>query len=425
MKKIGLIGFDKRILSSIKSSKYKLIDANEIFGDTHSLDQGYIKSNAMHRHINLKNFDIESYWRVKGEFEHYASRRVIPKSFEEQDVLFRYILSLAITLSEKVDFMIFSNLPHQGVDSVINNCAKMKEIPTYYFTPTIFKNYCYFMKEERDFHKLIKNPNPVEKDSFQKFNHTSKQNLYYMQKEFYPKRRKITKSIQTALRLRKLDKILPLRIILNKILNQYLHAEYRKIEWTLSPIFDADKLNIYFPLHLQPELTTSNMGGLFYDQNYAILKIIRQCEENKIKYNIYLKENPKQSLTSRTFLDQFRKNNNVHYVNTEYPSNLLIDNCDIVCTISGTAGWEAIKSGKPCLIFGNTWYETAPGVETDVEILDMTLKTQVVDKTTVKNWFLKHQEYFHLLQNDSAVPEMTSLFSDSGQTLKTAIETAL
>ena len=167
------------------------------------------------------------------------------------------------------------------------------------------------------------------------------------------------------------------------------------------------------------------MGGLFYDQNYAILKIIRQCEENKIKYNIYLKENPKQSLTSRTFLDQFRKNNNVHYVNTEYPSNLLIDNCDIVCTISGTAGWEAIKSGKPCLIFGNTWYETAPGVETDVEILDMTLKTQVVDKTTVKNWFLKHQEYFHLLQNDSAVPEMTSLFSDSGQTLKTAIETVL
>lgn len=425
MKKIALIGFDERIVSSMRSPKYELIDANEIFGDIQSLDKGFIKNRSLHSHINIRNFDIESYWRVKGEFDHYADRRVIPKSFEEQDLLFRYILSLAITLSEQVDYMIFSNLPHQGVDSVINNCAKMKEIPTYFFTPTIFKNYCYLMKQERNFDELIINPKSDETEQFQTFNHSSKQNLYYMQQEFHPKKRKIINQVQTALKLRKLDKILPLRIIYKKFLNYYLHADYRKIEWTLTPKFNDDNLNIYFPLHLQPELTTSNMGGLFYDQNYAILTVIRQCEDKNIKYNIFLKENPKQSMVNRAFLDQFRKNNNVHYVSAEYPSDLLIDNCDVVCTISGTAGWEAIKSGKPCLIFGNTWYETAPGVETDIEKLNITLKTRIVDKIKVKNWFLEHQKCFYLLQNDSCVDEMTSLFTESGYTLKTVIENVL
>ncbi|MDC0108732.1 capsular biosynthesis protein [Amylibacter sp.] len=422
MKKIALIGFDRKMVSSIKLTGYKIIDANEIFGDINSLDQGNMKNSILHGKINLKNCDIDSYWRIKGEFEHYANRRIIPKSFEEQDILFRYILSLAITLAEKVDLMIFSNLPHQGVDSVINNCAKMNGIPTYYFTPSIFKNFCYLMKQERNFENLVRNPIPLGREHLQSFNSSPKQFLYYMQKEFFPQKRKILNRVKTILRLIKIDKLLPLRIILKKIFNHFLHSEYRKIKWLSDTQFDKAKLNLYFPLHLQPELTTSNMGGVFYDQNYAISKLIGQCESKNLSFSIYLKENPKQSETHRAFLNQFKANKNVHFVGKNYPSDLLIENCDIVCTISGTAGWEAIKSGKPCFIFGKTWYETAPGVQKDIKNINMKIKTQKVDTNAVKNWFLEHQGCLHLLQNDTTIPDMASLVSESRQTLKSVIE---
>ena len=46
----------------------------------------------------------------------------------------------------------------------------------------------------------------------------------------------------------------------------------------------------------------------------------------------------------------------------EEESSKLIGNSQFVSTISGTAGWEAISTGKPVLIFGKTWYQNFEGV---------------------------------------------------------------
>jgi hypothetical protein len=35
-----------------------------------------------------------------------------------------------------------------------------------------------------------------------------------------------------------------------------------------------------------------------------------------------------------------------------------------VASISGTVGWEAVRKGKPALVFGHTWYASLPGVHT-------------------------------------------------------------
>ena len=53
---------------------------------------------------------------------------------------------------------------------------------------------------------------------------------------------------------------------------------------------------------------------------------------------------------------------NVVFVNKSTSSHQLINNAIAVATITGTAGWEALFRKKPALLFGNIFYELAPGV---------------------------------------------------------------
>ena len=43
-------------------------------------------------------------------------------------------------------------------------------------------------------------------------------------------------------------------------------------------------------------------------------------------------------------------------------SSSLLQNFDIVATIDGSIGWEAIKNLKPVICFGKPWYLLMPGV---------------------------------------------------------------
>ena len=417
-KKIIIAGVHTEIIKTLKMGKYELIDADSVINTINDFDTGNIQLRNISEQFDFGKIGMDQYWRMKGEFDHYTNRRVIKYAHGEQDLLFRTILHRVAKLCQSADGIILSNLPHQGVDSVLSNYAKIIKIPVYYFTPSIFKNYSYLLSEERNFSNLIPVKYKQDNKIYLDFDNTSKQQLYYMKPEYFTQKNKVVKKLRTFIKLFKLGKIIPFRIMCEKIWEYYLHSGYRSINWKENLDFDQNKLNIYIPLHLQPELTTSNMGELFYDQNYAIAKVILQCESINIDYQIYIKENPKQSGTHREFLDQFKNNRNVHFVSVKYPSDLLIDYCDVVCTVSGTAGWEAIKSGKPCLIFGRTWYETAPGVERDVKSLSLEIKKKSVDKDLVNEWFLQHQLCLHLFQNDTTVPEMWSLIGESQRTLK-------
>ena len=125
-------------------------------------------------------------------------------------------------------------------------------------------------------------------------------------------------------------------------------------------VLPTDKY-VYFPLHLQPEMTTDTLGGIYEDQLLAIERLRRIIPS---EWYIYIKENPKQTYYKRSkkFFERLSLIPNVKIV---YPNTNTWDltaNSQFVATITGTVGWEAITGGKNVLIFGNAWYRTLPGV---------------------------------------------------------------
>ncbi len=112
---------------------------------------------------------------------------------------------------------------------------------------------------------------------------------------------------------------------------------------------------VYFPLHLEPEANTHASGGRYRNQLDAIVDLHRVLPEG---WTIALKENPKQTWLHRgpPFVERLKELPHVHFVDDAMPSHELIDRAVLVATITGTAGYEALLAGKPCLYFGEPWY---------------------------------------------------------------------
>jgi hypothetical protein len=123
----------------------------------------------------------------------------------------------------------------------------------------------------------------------------------------------------------------------------------------------AGERYVYFPLHLQPELTTAAQGGVFADQLLAVEALSAWVPKGCA---IYLKENPKQTEKQRgpLFYQRLRALPNVRLLGRQENSVELIRNSVGVATITGTTGWEALFHGKPVSVFGAAWYREFPGV---------------------------------------------------------------
>lgn len=117
---------------------------------------------------------------------------------------------------------------------------------------------------------------------------------------------------------------------------------------------------VYFPLHLQPEATTSPMGGVFVDQYLAVEVLARAVPSG---WKVVVKENPAQRFAKRDygFYEHLGRLPNIRLVSRSADTFNLIEKCAAVATITGTAGWEALFKGKPVLVFGNAFYRGAPG----------------------------------------------------------------
>lgn len=124
---------------------------------------------------------------------------------------------------------------------------------------------------------------------------------------------------------------------------------------------DLQRPYVYFPLQLQPEMTTSSLGGRYRDQLLALERLAEILPEG---HKIYVKENPKQTgkMRSPLFFHRLERIEQVELMPSHANSQTLLAHAVAVANVSGTVGWEAVAAGKPVLCFGATWWAEAPGV---------------------------------------------------------------
>lgn len=138
-----------------------------------------------------------------------------------------------------------------------------------------------------------------------------------------------------------------------------LSASYR----TAASQPDLTQPFIYFPLHMQPERSTMPAGGVFEDQ-ILVAEILSAALP--AGWRLYVKEHAsqfwqKRAVKQAAFRDEayyrrLRSLANTELIDTRSDSLELIRHASLVATVTGTAGWESLLAGKPCIVFGDPWY---------------------------------------------------------------------
>lgn len=151
------------------------------------------------------------------------------------------------------------------------------------------------------------------------------------------------------------------RSIVTYVFQAVLDSRLDKYYKRNSVIPDLSKKYLYFPLHLQPELSTSPLAGPYVNQLLVVQLLAYYLPAN---IYIYIKENPHQTGVSRSleFYEELIKIPQVRLVPKTFNTFKLTDNSLAVVTISGTAGLEALYREKPVLLFGHIFFEIARGV---------------------------------------------------------------
>ena len=122
---------------------------------------------------------------------------------------------------------------------------------------------------------------------------------------------------------------------------------------------------VYFPLHYEPERTTTPDGGFFYDQIKTILTLRAIIPKH---VSIVVKEHPSMfSIKNFGHLGRHPRHysvlgslSGVTIVPIETNSLELIANATAIATITGTVAIEAALLGKSSIVFGSPWYKGLP-----------------------------------------------------------------
>lgn len=354
--------FNRKIkLVELDYEKLILSESSDII-DLNSHDQNDINY--------LKKYSLEILFMMN------RIHRLFSYSFDSRYfMLIRYFkIASSIVNQYKPDIFLFTNMPHEIYDYSLYKLAEFKrikkyflktgsQIDTYYqILETIEGNdsdLAYYENENSEInHPEIKNILKRYQDPDYTF--------FYMNPNFKPIKRRYYGINFLYFKLKNLTNILT-KSVSTGYLHNYVFESLimynidtyrvkRLLKKNTTRNLDTNKKIIYVPLHYQPELTTSPMGGKFYDQLEMIDLLNRKLPSNFI---IYIKEHPKQRLNfgrSYFFYKRLFQFDKVKFIDRKISSNKVFEISEIISTVTGTVGFQALCSGKPVMVFGEPFY---------------------------------------------------------------------
>lgn len=279
---------------------------------------------------------------------------------------------------------LFLNIPHLGYDVILYHVAKTLGLKVLVVSQTFFADSFFSMERIEDFGHLNPEgsdgvPIPIEKGSAP--------DLFYMDTRWQTRgpRGKLTAGAMLSLlkhvalkrptklfspdyifgnlrRMRSVYGTLPdWRDPFSKFFHQNELAYFEHLAGYEDQPVDLDAPFVYVPLHNQPEMSTQSLGGAFRDQVLAVEAIASVLPDG---WRIYVKENPRQGAYARgpMFFHRLSRIRGVQFVPSETSTHELSTRAMVTATVAGTAGWEALRKGKPVVVFGGGWWRDFPGV---------------------------------------------------------------
>jgi len=296
--------------------------------------------------------------------ELYSRKKPVNFGYFEFKNAFNLYFYYFYEILKKTETIIFSTMPHYGFDYLFYKMAKeIFNIKTHIFYPSLFPNRMWYIDKIEDYGKFKKMKQINSPASLNiKIKKEFKKELFYMKKKKNIKNNclyKFLKETGDSFNFFNKTKIISFTEAVLKF------QRCKKYQNNYKKYFSKENITnenfIYFPLHMQPELTSSILANKYSDQLLAIEKLSKFIPED---WKIYVKENPKQTFYQRDdlFFKRLLNIKKVKLIDKTVNTYDLIKNAKFIATLTGTAGWESISGGKPTLIFGNTWYESLPGV---------------------------------------------------------------
>ncbi|MGO9571516.1 MAG: hypothetical protein ACLP5H_28670 [Desulfomonilaceae bacterium] len=110
----------------------------------------------------------------------------------------------------------------------------------------------------------------------------------------------------------------------------------------------------YYPLHVDPEASTSVSAPMFTNQLAVVEALVKSLP---LGLFLLVKEHvPMLGERPAGFYARLKKLPGVILVSPFENSLSLINKAALTCVITGTTGWEAIQLGKPVIVFGKPHY---------------------------------------------------------------------
>ena len=263
-----------------------------------------------------------------------------------------------------IDLFICAAIPHTVVDYAIYALCKVKKIKTLLLKDTIIPGYmcCVddiydkFDKLENTYMELLKKNEPYDFSIFMQ-NYIAKMesdSFRFPKDENSPtenKKPKVFGKTSKAYWGKRYKRIRDF------VQSKNLNRQYERV----SIEADFAMRYIYVPLHFQPEMTTSPLGGVFVNQ-LLMVKIISWCAKDR-GILLYVKEHPAQEFNyykREKLYDDLLSLPNVRLIKKKTSSYKLQEHCVAVATVTGTVVMESLFKGKPALVFGHEMNSIAP-----------------------------------------------------------------